>query len=265
MGNRYITALLVTLVVACSRDSKRTVAHAQGDTARRRPAPSPFADSGKYRVIPLAAIGRIAGTVEFEGPAPVDSVVHVTTDVDLCGATLVDITVEHRGPRLANAVVWLEGLTAGKRMPVARRYDITTAGCRVLPRVQAATAGGTLDVRNDDDGSHIARFTSWPGGEPLATVPETESGAVVPSPTVLAKPGLVLVRCDLHPWSRGWVAVFGHPYFTTSDVNGAFTIDSVPPGRYCLVVWHERFGMHSDSVTVTAGQAAVVAEKLKAP
>ena len=123
--------------------------------------------------------------------------------MDLCGATLVDISVEHRGPRLANAIVWLEGISAGKRLPVARRYDITTSGCRILPRVQAAAAGGTLDVRNDDDGSHIDRFTSWPGGGLVAIVSETEAGAVVPSPTVLAKPGLVLVRCDLHPWSRG--------------------------------------------------------------
>jgi hypothetical protein len=144
---------------------------------------------------------------------------------------------------------------------VARRYDITSSSCRFLPRVQAAVVGGTLNVRNDDDGAHLARFTSWPGGALVATVAETEAGAVVPSPTVLAKPGLVLARCDLHPWSRGWIAVFGHPYFTTTDANGAFTIDSVPPGRYRLVVWHERFGMRSDSVNVVAGGSAVAAMK----
>lgn len=164
MGNRHIRALVLTLVVACTgADPQRADAHVRRDTVRRGAASPRFTDSTAYRVVPLTAIGRIAGTVEFEGPAPVDSIVHVTTDVDLCGATLVDISVEHRGPRLANAIVWLEGIEAGKRMPVARRYDITSLSCRFLPRVQAAVVGGTLNVRNDNDGAHRARFTAWPG------------------------------------------------------------------------------------------------------
>lgn len=255
----------MTLAVACSRaDSQRTDAHAQADTVPRGPSQPAFADTGGYHVVPIVAGGRITGTVEFEGTAPVDTVVHVATDVDLCGSTLVDISVAHRGPSLANAVVWLEGVTAGKRLPLAKRYDITSDGCRLLPRIQAAMAGGTLNVRNADAGSHEARFTSWPKGGVIATVAETEAGAVVPTRTVLAKPGLVLVRCDLHAWSRAWIAVFGHPYYTISDVNGAFSIDSVPPGRYRLIVWHERFGTEMDSVTVPESGSAVVSVKMRA-
>ena len=68
--------------------------------------------SGEYKVIPLPAIGRIKGVVEFGGAAPADTVVHLTSDADVCGQTLVDVSVDHRGPRLANAVVWLQGITA---------------------------------------------------------------------------------------------------------------------------------------------------------
>src|SRR5580658_11076213 len=163
LGIRCITVVLVMLVVACSRaDSQRADTRAPIDTLARLAGPSSpaFADSAGYRVIPLTAFGRVTGTVEFGGPAPVDSEVHVTTDADLCGETLIDITVENRGPRLANAIVWLEGVTAGKRLPLARRYDITSEGCRFIPHVQAAAIGGTLDVRNADPGAHLARFTS---------------------------------------------------------------------------------------------------------
>jgi hypothetical protein len=38
----------------------------------------------------------------------------------------------------------------------------------------------------------------------------------------------------------------------------------VPPGRYRLSVWHERFGTRSDSVTVVAGSPTVLNVKFPA-
>jgi hypothetical protein len=215
-----------------------------------------MSDGAAYRVVQLAEVGRITGTVSFAGPVPVDSVIHVSSDSEICGRTFVDTSVVHRGQQLADVVVWIDGVTAGKPRPMAKRYDITSDGCHITPRVQAAIADGTLNVRNADEGTHLTRFTRWSDGQVVGRIAETEPGAVVPVRTVLAEVGLVEVRCDLHPWSRGWIAVFGQPYFATTDRNGAFTIDSVPPGRYRISVWHERFGTRSDSVTVLAGSTA---------
>ena len=92
--------------------------------------------------------------------------------------------------------------------------------------------GGTLNVGNADQTTHRTVFIRQETGTALATVQETEAGAVVPTAAVLSVPGMVEVRCDQHPWTHGWIVVFDHPYFTTTDANGAFTIDSVPPGRY---------------------------------
>jgi hypothetical protein len=36
-----------------------------------------------------------------------------------------------------------------------------------------------------------------------------------------------------------FVLVFGHPYFSTTDADGRYRIDSVPPGTYNVVAWHE--------------------------
>ncbi len=198
-----------------------------------------------------AAFGRITGTVEFDGPAPVDSVTRPAANADVCGASFVDVSLEHRGQRLGRAIVWVVGVTGGKQLPYVRRFDVLTQGCRVVPRVQTAIAGGTLDVRNGDAVTHRMRFLRVGSDSVLGVVSETEPGEVVPTRGVLAAPGLVEVRCDHHPWIHGWIAVFGHPYYATTDANGTFTIDSVPPGRYAITAWHERFGSHTDSVTVT--------------
>jgi Carboxypeptidase regulatory-like domain len=252
-------AVVAGLIVACSRaDSQRVAVPTHALVALQLVAQPVLGTNATYRPdLPIAA-GRVTGSIAFDGPTPPDSIIHPQTDADVCGQTLVDPSVDHRGPLLANAVVWLDGVTSGKPLPIARRYDITNEGCRLVPRIQAAVAGGTLDVRNSDQALTRTRFIQSGTRTVLATVMETEAGAVVPSRKVLATPGLVEVECDTHPWARAWILVFNQPYFTTTNANGAFTIDSVPPGRYRVTVWHERFGTQSDSVTVVAGQDAVV-------
>jgi hypothetical protein len=243
---RVVVWLAAVAVGACGPANSAPRAAAQ-DTAK------PVVTPG-YSVAPLTAIGSLSGTVSFDGPAPADTITHPGVDMDVCGHMLMDPTVLHRGPRLQGAVVWLSGITAGKHLPYTRRYDLLTESCRVTPRIQAAIAGGTLNVRSADAVTHRTRFMR--GADTVAVIQETEEGQVVPTERVLADDGVIEVACDAHPWSRAWVMVFRHPYFTTTDNNGAFTIDSVPPGRYQVSVWHERFGVLRDSVTITAGHAA---------
>ncbi len=248
-----VAALIAAASTAAGSAAWRHPAHAP----RSRIARAARGDSG-YRVVALSAVGRIAGAVEFGGPAPPDSVTHPAIDGDACGASLVDVSVVHAGPRLADAVVWVGGITAGKHFPVARRFDVVAQGCRFIPRVQAAIAGGTLDVRSADRVVHRTRLTRAATGQMVGVIPETEAGEVVPVPAALAMPGLLELRCDRHPWMHGWVAVFDDPYYAVTSPLGTFVVDSVPPGRYAVTVWHERFGTHTDSVTVSAGQTTTV-------
>ena len=239
---RYATLIFLT-VLACSTSESspstpsRPFQHHEAATA--------------YRVAPLPAFGRIAGSVTFAGTAPADSITHVTADPDVCGATLVDITTRTRGPRLVGAVVWLTGITAGKPMPYTKRFDLMTQGCRLVPRVQTAIVGGTVNVRNADATTHKTRFVR--DGTEIITIPETEDGQIVPSEAVLTTSGLIEVSCVIHPWTHGWIAAFDQPYFTMTNDDGQFAIDSIPPGRYRITVWHERFGTLTDSITVSSG------------
>jgi hypothetical protein len=240
----------VIAAAACGPAESAPPASAQ--TTAKPPAAAP---TPGYSVVPLKESGSLTGTVSFDGPAPADSITHPMTDTDVCGTMLVDPTVLHRGPRLQGAVVWISGITAGKHLPYTKRYDLLTQSCRITPRIQAAVVGGTLNVRSADAVVHRTRFVR--GTDTVAIIPETEDGQVVPTERVLATDGLVEVLCDPHPWTRAWLMVFSHPYFASTDVNGSFTIDSIPPGRYQVSAWHERFGTVRDSVTITTKAAAV--------
>ncbi len=57
---------------------------------------------------------------------------------------------------------------------------------------------------------------------------------------------VIVVSCTIHPWMKGWIRVFGHPYYALTDDNGKFEIKKAPAGRYNLVVWHEEGWLNGD-------------------
>jgi hypothetical protein len=255
-------ATLAVLAVAACRGGDGDPA----DSAHPRAGGGAFrsATGGDYTVVPVTTPGQVTGTITVGGDIPADTVVHPTSDVTTCGTELTDVTIEHDGPRLSGAVVWLDGVRRGKALPLIRRYDVINEGCLIVPRVQAAIAGGTINVRSLDPVTHRTRLVRTGETKPVALVTETDEGQVVPLDHALDVPGQLEIRCDQHPWTRGYIAVFDQPYFAVTSGNGAFAFDSVPPGRYTLRVWHERLGTESREVTVTAGQTAGADIELRA-
>jgi Carboxypeptidase regulatory-like domain len=228
---------LVIVAVGCGDDPR--------GAARARPAARATAAGAidlptvAYRPVPLTSMGSIAGTVQLDGEVA-DSAVITTVDKNVCGAAIPDSSIVHRGNALANVVVWLSDVTEGKPLPIERRTEIVNEDCQLVPRVQAVVAGTTVNVRNEDRLAHTTRFVRGGTGDTIARVPLTDDGQVVPNEHIAAKSGMIAVSCAQHSWTRGYIAVLESPYFAISDVSGAFRIDSVPPGKYHLVAWHER-------------------------
>ncbi|MFL5561342.1 MAG: carboxypeptidase regulatory-like domain-containing protein [Gemmatimonadaceae bacterium] len=264
---RRAAALLAVLAVltlgvtaGCGRGDD-AAADSTGNPARH-PAFRSSVDGG-YSVVPIASPGRVSGTITVGGDIPADTLVHPTSDVTTCGTELTDATIDHNGPLLAGAVVWLDGVRAGKALPLVRRYDVINEGCLVVPRVQAAVVGGTINVRSLDPVTHRTRLVRTGETKPVALVTETDEGQVVPLDHALEVAGQIEVSCDQHPWTRGYIAVFDHPYFAVTTGSGAFSFDSVPPGTYTLKVWHERLGVATKSVVVSDGGMATVDVELR--
>ena len=211
------------------------------------------AAAGAYQVQQVLSDGWVAGAVRVTGTVPADTVVRPTMDQRVCGASFTDRTIVRSGAGLGGVVVWLEQLRAGKPLPLARRYEVTYNKCQLEPRVQAVIVGGTLNVRSRDAVEHRTRIVRQDSGMVVARMQHNDFGQVVPDDRVLARPGLLELRSDVHPWTRGYVAVFDHPYFAVSAPNGTFRIETVPTGSYTLVAWHERFGRIEQPVTIGAG------------
>lgn len=250
-------ALIGGLMVgaACGGDAGAHAEHARADgvssdTARAAP---------RYRVITVVDGGRITGHVTVSGHPPRDTLVRLAVRVPGCGTRVLIPRVERHGDRLAGAIVWLDAVTEGKPLPIDRRYELETRGCRFRPRVQAAVVGGMLNVLNLDRAEHDTRLTR--GDVLLDDVHATDVGQVVPTPKPLAAVGLVQAVCAIHPWARAWIRVFDHPYFAETKRNGTFAMDSVPPGTYRLRVWQPDLGERDAEVVVTAGKSASVVVK----
>jgi carboxypeptidase family protein len=221
------------------------------------PPPNP------YRVTTVTQSGTISGRVLIDGDLPRDTTITVTPAGSLCGATVPDQSLVHSGNTLANAVVWVTDARSGRPLPVERRFEIVHEHCVVGPRVIAATVGSTINVRNEDSMDYRLHALREGTHDTLGVFTMSDEGQVVPSDKIAKAPGLVVIDCDQHPWAKAWVAVFDHPYFAVTSTDGAFKIDSLPPGTYHLRIWHERAKAPvEEQVDVKPGADATLEVKL---
>ena len=76
-----------------------------------------------------------------------------------------------------------------------------------------------------------------------------------PIPTqVFDKPGLVILRCDIHEHMRGLILVLNTPYFVMTDTNGHFRLNGLPAGHYTLKAWIDSRTTREKPVELKSGQ-----------
>jgi high-affinity iron transporter len=115
---------------------------------------------------------------------------------------------------------------------------IDNRNCRFEPHIALSTVGSTIEVKNSDEVYHTTHLYG-PGGfqfnPGLRTKGESEK-------TKLTRPGVYTIKCDRHGWMQAYLRVDDHPFHAVSDEKGRFEIGGIPPGKYQVEVYHEKFG-----------------------
>jgi plastocyanin len=208
-----------------------------------------------------ARTGTIDGHVRLDAAPPANPVIRMGAD-PLCAklnrARGVEprhqIVVRAADGGLAGTFVSLQGAFPAVPVP-AEPVTIDQQGCVFTPRVIGARAGQTLQVKNSDMTAHNVHGITTKGN--TFNVSQPVAG-IVSRVRLKNAETMLRVRCDIHSWMIGYIGVVAHPYFAVSDGGGAFRIANVPPGKYTLRTWHERYGELTRTVEVSAGKTTTV-------
>jgi hypothetical protein len=189
--------------------------------------------------------GTLRGRFVYDGEPPKPKMIKISKDVGVCGKEILDesllVHADNRG--IANVVVWLDA----KEPPKHPRLDallrepalLTMQGCRYEPHIAVVTVGQKLQLDNNDAIGHNPKYDVmrnkpnhdlWPARSTLTK--QFSVAEVLP----------VTTSCAIHPWMRGYLVIFDHPYVAVADANGEFSIPEIPQGVWTFRVWHETAG-----------------------
>lgn len=201
--------------------------------------------------------GTIEAEVKYNG-APVVEKLKVNKDPQACGTEAKIEKVAVGGNKgLANAVVSVAG-AKGATTAKAGKPSIDQKGCEFHPHV-LATQAGEIDFINSDGILH--NLHTYSTANPQINKAQPKFKKVMTEK--FERPEIIKIKCDVHSWMEGWIAVMPHPYFGVTDGNGVTKIANVPAGKHTVEVWHETLGKQTKEVDVKPGQTVKVSFEMK--
>jgi len=205
----------------------------------------------------------ITGKVVFEGTPPEMPVINMKSvqDCDKLHADPVpeETVVVNDNKTLKNVVISVtEGLPPGQAFPrVAGDAVVDQHGCMYQPHVLAMEVGQKLVIRNDDPFMHNVHSLAESNPGFNFAQPNVDPGSPAPQQPKTAE--YIHIKCDVHPWMSGYIAVFDHPFFAVTGDDGSFTLHDLPPGEYTITAWHEKYGTQEQkNVKVEEGKPTTV-------
>ncbi len=208
--------------------------------------------------------GTVKGKVTFTGTPvkqkPIDMSKEPSCAKQYPTPPTTQTIVTGEGDTLENVVVYISAGAPDETTAPTQAVTFEQKGCRYMPHVLAMRVNQELKVVNSDQTSHnihpLAKVNrEWNKSQPPGTPPLSEK---------FDKEEFISVKCNVHPWMRGYFAVLKTSHYDVSKDNGSFALPNLPPGKYTLTAWHEDYGTQTADVMIAGSETKNVNFAFKA-
>ena len=239
-------AAFALVVVGCSKNQSQTTGEEQ-----------PAAASAAKKTVDMSTVGSVSGVVKLDGTAPKFKPINMSADPYCVKANkkpvYPDQVVTGAGNTLANVVVYVKSGAEDYSFPTpSESVTLDQKDCMYVPHIVALMVGQQLSVVNSDDTTHNIHPTpadnrEWNKSQPPNAPAITDT---------FARPEVAIpVKCNVHPWMKGYIAVMANPYYAVTDKDGKFDLKNLPPGTYTIEAWQEKYGVVDQTVTIGAKES----------
>jgi plastocyanin len=227
---------------------------------------TPAAQVSQGKKVDPATAGSVSGRVTLSGPAPAPEVLHIAVDqtcIQAMGTSAKsDAILIGADAAIQNAFVYIKDSLSDYAFDVPTTpVVLDQTGCRYSPRIFGVRVGQPLEMVNSDATMHNVHAMPMVNQEFNRGTPKANDRF---TQIFTAPEQMVLFKCDLHAWMRAYGGVMPHPFFQVTGADGAYSLKGVPPGKYDLVVWHEKLGSVTQPVEIGNGQAVSLNFTLRA-
>jgi plastocyanin len=236
-----------------------------GGTKTETPSPAASTAAATLK-IEEATAGSISGKVAFTGAAPAARPIDMSATEACADAHKTPLTAEdvivNGNHTLKNVFIRVKsGLPEGTWPVPDTPVVLDQNGCMYTPRVLGVMVNQPVRFENSDPTNHnihpLPRVNrEWNESQPPKGVAKLKQ---FDKPEVM-----VPVKCNIHPWMRAYIGVVDHPFFAVTGDDGSFTIKGLPPGKYIVEAWHERYGSQNLEVTIAPKENKSVDFQFKA-
>jgi plastocyanin len=202
--------------------------------------------------------GTVSGKVTFTGTPVKAKTIDMSKEPSCAKAysnpPVAESVVTGAGNTLENVVVYVSTGAPDETSAPSHAVTFEQKNCRYAPHVIAIQVNQELKVVNSDQTSHnihpLARANrEWNKSQPPGTPPLSEK---------FDKEEFIPVKCNVHPWMRGYLAVLTTSHYAITIDDGKFALPNLPPGKYTITAWHEDYGTRTADVTITGSETKSV-------